>query len=94
MGGHAGEDGLDGEEEARGFRRVEMLQPPAEMAAGTERAPDEGADLAPVTRADEAAGAEEMVGNRIRGARIGLDGGEEVDGGGELSGGGHGVLVA
>ncbi len=78
-----------GDEEAGGGQRVGALKPPGEAAAVAQHVPRTVRYRAAVAGADEAPGAEEIVGDGVGGAVGGVYGFEEVDGGGDAGGGGH-----
>ena len=65
-------------------------QPPFQPSLFAHHPPDGVADIAPVAAADEAAGAEEVMGDGIgRAARLRGEGGQQVDRGGDPGRGGQ-----
>ena len=70
-----------------------IAQPPAQPPTGAQHAPDPLRHRPPVAGADEPAGTEEVVGDRVRGARCLQDSSQQLDRGRDPRGGGQASVL-
>jgi hypothetical protein len=73
MDAHAGENRLHSEQQPRRRLRAEFVQPPPQMPARPQAAPDQGAHLSPIPRTNKTAVTEKRVCHGIRRAGISFD---------------------